>query len=252
MSKLTLTGLALPLFLLFASPPASAPKAFGAIEGDSRKSGQAGTLQKMIVENGSVTMDLDLNRLNGIGFALERPTTLQFAVAANSFFSNSGFQRSVARSRAGIDGLGPSRSQRSRLQFTRRAARVSQAARNRKTSFAAKVSIWPCATARPDSPFSMSKETNTTTTQMRSRSASPADGCWSPKNSRSPLAARQTPAQSLGEISIGATMQPIEITSARRKRRCEIRDTARAAPTWRWDRSRPRRHHRRADRPGSN
>ena len=30
MSKLTLTGLALPLFLLFASPPASAPKAFGA------------------------------------------------------------------------------------------------------------------------------------------------------------------------------------------------------------------------------
>ena len=25
-----------------------------------------GTLQKMIVENGSVTMDLDLNRLNGI------------------------------------------------------------------------------------------------------------------------------------------------------------------------------------------
>ena len=30
MSKLTITGLALPLFLLFASPPASAPKAFGA------------------------------------------------------------------------------------------------------------------------------------------------------------------------------------------------------------------------------
>ena len=30
MSKLTLTGLALPLFLLFASPQASGPKAFGA------------------------------------------------------------------------------------------------------------------------------------------------------------------------------------------------------------------------------
>src|SRR5437870_11496792 len=27
-----------------------------------------GTFQKMIVENGSVTMDLDLNRLSGIGF----------------------------------------------------------------------------------------------------------------------------------------------------------------------------------------
>ena len=86
MSKLTLTGLALPLFLLFASPPASAPKAFGATKETSESQGQAGTLQKMIVENGSVTMDLDLNRLNGIGSAPGRPTTLQFAVAANSFF----------------------------------------------------------------------------------------------------------------------------------------------------------------------
>ena len=33
MSKLTLTGLALPLFLLLASPPASTPKAFGANPG---------------------------------------------------------------------------------------------------------------------------------------------------------------------------------------------------------------------------
>jgi len=29
------------------------------------QTGATGTLQKMIVENGSVTMDLDLNRLNG-------------------------------------------------------------------------------------------------------------------------------------------------------------------------------------------
>ncbi|MFZ0917654.1 MAG: hypothetical protein WAN04_12220, partial [Candidatus Udaeobacter sp.] len=49
--------------------------------------GQTGTLQKMIVENGSVTMDLDLNRLNGIGFALAGPAPLQFKVAANSFFT---------------------------------------------------------------------------------------------------------------------------------------------------------------------
>ena len=86
MSKLTLTGLALPLFLLFASPPASAPKAFGAMKETPESQAQTGTLQKMIVESGSVTMDLDLNRLNGIGFAPGRPTTLQFAVAANSFF----------------------------------------------------------------------------------------------------------------------------------------------------------------------
>jgi hypothetical protein len=40
----------------------------------------------MIVESGSVTMDLDVNRLNGFVSVPERPTTLQFAVAANSFF----------------------------------------------------------------------------------------------------------------------------------------------------------------------
>ena len=87
MSKLTLTGLALPLFLLFASPQASSPKAFGGTKKVVQNQGQSGTLQKMIVQNGSVTMDLDLNRLNGIGSAVQSTVRLQFAVAANSFFS---------------------------------------------------------------------------------------------------------------------------------------------------------------------
>ena len=86
MSKLTLTAFALPLFLLFASPPAGAPKAFGAIKEAPESQAQSGTLQKMIIDNGSVTIDLDLNQLNGIGSAPGRWTTLQFAVAANSFF----------------------------------------------------------------------------------------------------------------------------------------------------------------------
>src|SRR6266511_2225525 len=46
-----------------------------------------GTLQKMIVESGSVTMDLDLNGLNGSSSLVARPVTLQFAAGANSFFS---------------------------------------------------------------------------------------------------------------------------------------------------------------------
>src|SRR6266480_5165530 len=46
----------------------------------------SGTLQKMIVESGSVTIDLDLNGLNGSGSLVARPVTLQFAVGANSFF----------------------------------------------------------------------------------------------------------------------------------------------------------------------
>jgi hypothetical protein len=45
-----------------------------------------GTLQKMIVENGSVIMDLDLNRLNGIGSATQNTQQLNFALGANSFF----------------------------------------------------------------------------------------------------------------------------------------------------------------------
>src|SRR4026209_215441 len=77
MSKLTLTGLALPLFLLFASPPASAPKAFGAMKETTEDQAQGGTLQKMIIENGSVTMDLDVTQFNGIGSMLGTPTTLQ-------------------------------------------------------------------------------------------------------------------------------------------------------------------------------
>jgi hypothetical protein len=44
-----------------------------------------GTLQKMIVESGSVTMDLDLNGLNGSSSLVARPVTLHFAAAANSF-----------------------------------------------------------------------------------------------------------------------------------------------------------------------
>jgi hypothetical protein len=44
-----------------------------------------GTLQKMIVENGSVTMDLDVSRLNGAGSATQN-LQAHFAVGANSFF----------------------------------------------------------------------------------------------------------------------------------------------------------------------
>src|SRR6266566_8829437 len=79
--KLTLTGFMLPLILLFGSP-----------EADSRNPattssyGQTGTLQKMIVENGSVAMQLDLNGLNGSNSLVARPVMLHFDAAANSFF----------------------------------------------------------------------------------------------------------------------------------------------------------------------
>src|SRR2546423_10825857 len=48
--------------------------------------GGTSTLQKMIVESGSVTIDLDLNGFNGNSSLVASPATLQFAVGANSFF----------------------------------------------------------------------------------------------------------------------------------------------------------------------
>src|SRR4030095_15857635 len=45
-----------------------------------------GTLQKMIVEHGSVTLNLDLNGLNGSNALVTRPVSLQSAAVTNSFF----------------------------------------------------------------------------------------------------------------------------------------------------------------------
>ena len=54
------------LFLLFGSPETGSPNAFRAAKENPDRQDQSRTLQKIIVENGSVTMNLDVNRLNGI------------------------------------------------------------------------------------------------------------------------------------------------------------------------------------------
>ncbi len=82
MSKNLITYLMLPLLLLFCN--SSQNSVAGSKE--NGPDGQTGTLQKMIVAEGNVTMDVDLNRLNGISSATGKPETLHFAVAANSFF----------------------------------------------------------------------------------------------------------------------------------------------------------------------
>jgi hypothetical protein len=105
MSKITLTGFAFLLLLFLgnstgnyavASATAKAAKAqFEQTTPESQSArrsldeGGTGTLQKMIVENGSVTMDLDLNGLTSQGLPsslLARPVTLNFVAGANSFF----------------------------------------------------------------------------------------------------------------------------------------------------------------------
>ncbi|MGB8340711.1 MAG: hypothetical protein WCE51_03905 [Chthoniobacterales bacterium] len=82
MSKNLITYLMLPLLFLFCN--SSQNSAAGSKE--NGPNGQTGTLQKMIVAEGSVTMDVDLNRLNGISSAPGKPETLRFTVAPSSFF----------------------------------------------------------------------------------------------------------------------------------------------------------------------
>ena len=82
--KMTLAVFVVPVFLLFAS--LNLGSANSAINKNQNRFGETGTLQKMIVENGSVTMQLDLNGLNGSSSLVARPVTLHFVAAANSFF----------------------------------------------------------------------------------------------------------------------------------------------------------------------
>src|SRR5438874_1307975 len=85
MSKAIVTRFILPLCLLFAWSETD-----GAAPGVQKQSSPSnenanGTLQKMIVENGSVTLNLDLNGLNGSNDLTTRPVSLQFVAATNSF-----------------------------------------------------------------------------------------------------------------------------------------------------------------------
>jgi hypothetical protein len=75
------------LLVLFASPDAGSPNAFGATKQNPDSQRQSGMLQKMIVESGTVTMDLDMDQLNADGSLAAKVVQLRFDVAANSFFS---------------------------------------------------------------------------------------------------------------------------------------------------------------------
>src|SRR5436190_22295748 len=58
-----------------------------ALNSGQSQNGTTGVLQKMIVESGTATMELDLNRLNGITSMAPKFEALRFDVTADSFFS---------------------------------------------------------------------------------------------------------------------------------------------------------------------
>src|SRR4051812_48574732 len=82
MSQTSLTNFAL-LLLLFLWNGA---ESYAAQSKQNTSDAPTGTLQKMIVENGSVSMNVDLNRLNGVSSAAQSLEEANFAVGANSFF----------------------------------------------------------------------------------------------------------------------------------------------------------------------
>ena len=84
MSKTILVAL-LSLQMLFSN---GLGYLFNGVSSKSARQGNNGTLEKMIVADGSVSMDVDLNRLNGIGSGAKESKTgvLRFGVEPNSFF----------------------------------------------------------------------------------------------------------------------------------------------------------------------
>jgi len=81
MLKKTLITFVLPLLSLLAISAGN----YTVRSAEKNSDARGGTFQKMIVESGSVTMNLDLNGLNGSASLVARPVTLQFVVGANSF-----------------------------------------------------------------------------------------------------------------------------------------------------------------------
>ena len=85
MLKTILIPLVLPLLMLFSNGSDNSIALFKQNTPPSPES-ETGTLEKMMVADGSITMDIDLPRLNGIG-STSQMNSLRFAVAPNSFFT---------------------------------------------------------------------------------------------------------------------------------------------------------------------
>src|SRR5437667_1276961 len=96
----------LPLLLLFINSSGNSV----AQSREKSPGGETGTLEKMIVERGSAAMDLDLNRVNGVGSTTSKLETLRFEVRPNSFFTILVFNNVLRGPALGSIGLTPQNS----------------------------------------------------------------------------------------------------------------------------------------------
>ena len=164
----------------------------------------------MIVENASVTMQLDLNGLNGSNSLVARPVTLQFSAAANSFFPILVFNDLLRAVKPGSMALIPSRNGGIPALPVRLGASVKQlvveklpsnqsfglAVRDSKTGF----TFFDVAGGDYDY-------------NANARSLGIAGGRLLISKEFANALGRPSDAGSVvGKISVGAAMQPIEIT----------------------------------------
>jgi hypothetical protein len=88
MFKKVLTAFILPFLFLLSSPSSRSANPIAEKQKIPENPTQAtGILQKVIMESGTATMELDLNRLNGITVAPQKQEQMRFDMAADSFFS---------------------------------------------------------------------------------------------------------------------------------------------------------------------
>ena len=105
MLKKMLGYFTLPLLLLLSNSSGnSAPQSPG-----KSQEGETGTLERLIVARGNVAMDLDLNRLKGIGSGNQESKldTFHFEVGSNSFFTILVFNKELRGPEMGSMGLVP-------------------------------------------------------------------------------------------------------------------------------------------------
>jgi hypothetical protein len=213
MPKIILTAFTLPLLLLFA--PADIHSGNSAPNKSPANQNQSGTLQKMIVASGTVTMDIDLNRINGISSTTGKLETapsrnlseLRFAVAPNSFVPILVFNNVLRGPEPGSMGLVPQDSlalpgaltaslKRLAIEKLGRSDRFDMAVRDAMSGF-----------------VFFNIEGNLYDYDASAQLLSIQGGrLLISKEFASALGRRADAGVAVGKISVGAAMQPIEIT----------------------------------------
>ena len=200
--KVTFISLMLPLVLLFGSPHPDSPNS-----GTKNNSKQSGTVQKMIVETASVTMQVDLNGLNGSNSLVARPVTLQFSVAANSFFPIVVFNDLLRTVQPGSMALIPSRDRGIPALPVQLGASAKQLVVEKLQSFGLVV-----RDSKTGFTF-FNVEGGDYEYNANARSLGFAGGrLLISKQFANALGRPSDAGSSVGNISVGAAMQPIEIT----------------------------------------